>query len=168
MVQVTHKKNKKSMCHILQKQEYKTVGFNGEWNIFVSWNLVNLKKKKCDLVSKFVYIRLFSRSPKGRKQWGICSPILYTSQVEELYPETWLSYNIYTRTVFSKEHIYSGVYSSHGRRQNSKPPFNWTDKDGLAILLRGVSKVITNPELPTWPFHFDRPSCHSTIQEHQL
>ena len=49
------------------------------------------------------------------------------------------------------------------RHHNSKPPFSWTDKDGLPMLLRGVSKVITTPELPTWPFHLDRPICHVGI-----
>jgi hypothetical protein len=43
--------------------------------------------------------------------------------------------------------------------QNSNPPFNWTDKAGFVILLRGVSRLITTPDLPTCPFHFDLPIC---------
>lgn len=38
------------------------------------------------------------------------------------------------------------------------PLFNWMEKEGLPVLPRGVSTLRTTPELPTCPFHFDRPS----------
>jgi hypothetical protein len=52
------------------------------------------------------------------------------------------------------------MYNCCAGHQISKPPFNCTDNDGLPMLLRGVSNVTTTPELPTWPFHLDRPICH--------
>jgi hypothetical protein len=39
------------------------------------------------------------------------------------------------------------------------PQFIWTEKEGRPTLERGVSTLTTIPEFPTFPFHFDLPSC---------